>query len=117
MATAMERLDWELGPPFGRCARRVRSQERFRNDRNSTWPVATAAQTLALASPAMLLAFLLWCSSIASAGQLGYVANGEGSVSVFDTDTDQLLKRIPIPVQVASANLSLLLSPTARRLF
>jgi len=53
----------------------------------------------------------------ARAEQLGYIANGEGSVSVFDTATDKVIKTIPVPVESPFATLSLLLSPRDRLLF
>ncbi len=65
----------------------------------------------------MLLASVLSSGSIVVAGQLGYVANGDGSVSVFDTDTDRVVKTIPIQINTTFPLVSLLLSPRARLLF
>jgi YVTN family beta-propeller protein len=63
-----------------------------------------------------LVASALWSGPVV-AGQLVYVANGDGLVSVIDTDSDEVVKTIPIPFTSPSAQVSLLLSPSAQRLF
>lgn len=74
----------------------MKSQERLRTIvARHGWAGASHCVLAPLLRAAVLLAFVLSGGAIVDAGQLGYVANGDGSVSIFDTDDGQVVKDEP----------------------
>lgn len=82
----------------------------------SSDPVAARATPPGVRVLLVLLA-LLAVATTGHAAQLGYVGNSNGSVSVFDTSNDQLVKIIPLGIEARLPNVSFVLSPSSRRLF